>query len=233
MPKFTIFGTLTPFVHVSLQQGERFYAESDAMVSMDTTIDLEGKTRGSIGSSLLNFIANDESFFMQNFTATRGPGDVLLAPVTPGQIEILDVGKQQYLLNDGAFIAAEDTVSLTSATQSITQALGGGSGGFIVNKTSGQGKIAVSGLGDIFALDITPGQETIIDNGHLVAWDATLQCKVSVSTSQGKGLFKSLLNSATSGEGFVTRFNGSGKVYICSRNQSSFIGWIASHIPTK
>lgn len=227
MSEFKVIGEIDPFLHVSLKRGEKIYAESDAMVTMDTTLELKGKMQGGLMSALTRRLANDESFFMQSIEAISGDGDTLLSPNIPGDIEILEIGTKQYMLNDGAFLAATDGVDIKIQTQGIGQALLGGTGGFFIMQSTGQGKLAVSGFGTIFGLDIMPGKDVIIDNYHVVAWDNKLTYNIGTTTSKS-GFLAGLLNSVTTGEGIVNRFSGSGKVYVCSRNRSGFLGWISS-----
>ena len=125
-----------------------------------------------------------------------------------------------YLRN--ATLAATDGVEIQIRSQGVGKALLSGTGGYFVMQTAGQGKVAVSGLGSVFAIDVVPGVDTVVDNGHIVAWDNHLDHKVSLSTAKS-GLLGSLINSQTSGEGLVLRFSGSGKVYVCSRNRAVFL----------
>ena len=107
MPKFTVTGDVDPFLHVSMQRGETIYCESDAMVMMESTLDLKGKMRGGLGSALMRTFANGESFFQQHIEASRGDGDCLLSPTLPGAMQIVDCGPgSQYIISDGAFVAA-------------------------------------------------------------------------------------------------------------------------------
>ncbi|EOR6629674.1 AIM24 family protein, partial [Escherichia coli] len=69
-----------PFLHISLNKGETIYAESNAMVMMDATLDLEASMQGGFFSSLIRTVANEQSFFRQKVTANRGDGDILLSP---------------------------------------------------------------------------------------------------------------------------------------------------------
>lgn len=226
MTTFTSTGEIDPFLHVSLRKGDKIYCESDAMVMMETTLDLKGSMTGGIGNAIMRRFANGESFFQQHIEAVRGDGDCLLAPALPGAIEIINVGQRQYLLNDGAFVAATSGTEVKVRTQSLGNALFAQSGGFFVMETSGSGQVVVSGFGSMFQLDVAPGKDVIIDNSHVVCWDSTLRYEISVTTgSTGGGLggmLGKLANSATSGEGIVLRFSGSGKVFICSRNRESF-----------
>ena len=227
MAVFTVTGEVDPFLHVSLNRGERIYCESDAMVMMEAALDLKGKMTGGILGSLMRRLANGESFFQQHIEASRGNGDCLLSPVLPGAMQLVDVGSRQYLLNDGAFVAAESGVDMQVQMQNIASALFAQSGGFFLMKTAGTGKLAVSGFGSMFELDVMPGKEVIIDNSHVVCWDSSLHYEISVTTGGGGGgMLGNLVNSATSGEGFVLRFSGQGKVFICSRNRDAFLEWM-------
>jgi uncharacterized protein (TIGR00266 family) len=210
MPVFTVTGDVDPFLHVSMRKGETIYCESDAMVMMESTLDLKGKMKGGIGSALMRTFANGESFFQQHIEATRGDGDCLLSPTLPGAMQI---------------VAAGSGVELKVRTQSVGNALFAGSGGFFVTETSGSGQVAVSGFGSMSVLDVEPGKDAIIDNSHVVCWDSTLKYEISITTGQSGGFLGNLVNSQTSGEGVVLRFSGRGKVYVCSRNRAAFKSW--------
>ncbi len=229
MPKFSTVGNVDPFLHVSLKRGETIYAERGAMVSMDTTLELKGEIKGGVLGALARKLTSGESFFQQTMAATNGDGDALFSPNLPGDVMILQCGPKQYRLNDGAFLAADTTVDIKIKNQGIGQALLGGTGGFFVMETSGVGNLAISGFGALFAMDVTPGSDTIVDNTHVIAWDASLNYNISASTAQ-KGFLGGLMNSLSSGEGLVNRFSGSGQVIVASRNKVGFAGWIASLI---
>lgn len=231
MAQFTVTGDVDPFLHVSLQRGEKIYCESNAMVMMEATLDLKGKMTGGLGSALMRRLANGESFFQQHIEAVRGGGDCLLSPTLPGAIEILDVGDNHYLISDGAFVAAESGVQLNVRTQGLGSAVFGQTGGFFIGEATGAGKLAVSGFGTSFILDVEPGQDVIIDNAHVVAWDSRLRHEISVATQSSGGLLGQLVNSVTSGEGMVLKFSGKGKVIICSRNRENFIAWLLKGLP--
>ena len=228
MPVFTVTGDNDPFLHVSLRHGESISCESDAMVMMESNLDLTGRIQGGILGALARRLANGESFFQQHIKATRGDGDCLLAPTLPGAIEVLDVGAVQYKIADGAYMAATEGVEVTAQMQNVGAALFGNTGGFLIGQTSGSGQVAVTGFGTLFTLDVTPNNPITIDNGHVVAWDSRLNHQISLSTNQERGLLGNIVNSMTSSEGVVLKFSGSGKVIICSRNAGSFSAWVSS-----
>lgn len=131
MAQFTVTGDIDPFLHVSLLRGEKIYCESNAMVMMESTLELKGKMTGGLGSALMRRFANGESFFQQHIEAVNGDGDCLLSPTLPGAIQVLDVGTTSYRITDGAFVAAESGVSLNVRTQSLGTAVFGQTGGFL------------------------------------------------------------------------------------------------------
>jgi uncharacterized protein (TIGR00266 family) len=225
MPVFTVTGDVDPFLHVALARGETIYCESDAMVMMEATLDLKGKMKGGLGSALMRTFANGESFFQQHIEATRGDGDCLLSPTLPGAMQVVDVGPNNYIISDGAFVAASSGVDLKVRTQSVGNALFAQSGGFFVTETGGSGQLVVSGFGSMSVLDVEPGKDAIIDNAHVVCWDSALRYEISITTGSSGGFLGNLVNSQTSGEGMVLRFSGKGKVYVCSRNRAAFRAW--------
>lgn len=229
---FEITGSVDPLLSVSLQKGEKVLAESNAMVAMDGDLSLKGRSRGGIMKSLARKLLNDESFFQQYIEAEKGPGTVLLAPNIPGDIRILDVGARQYMISDGAFLAATEGVDLKVKSQGLGRAILGDSGGFFVMATQGSGQVAVSGFGSVRELEVTEGQSLVVDNGHLVAWDCSLDYELSINTSHS-GLFGKLINSQITGEGIVLKFRGRGKVIVCSRNKGGFLDWIFQNSHTE
>ena len=226
---FSLIGTVEPFLHCNLKKGDSIYCEADAMVMMESNLELKGKLQGGIMQSLVRRFANDESLFQQTIEAVNGEGDCLLAPTLDGDMQILDVGAQQYTLSDGAFVAAQIGVDIRAKIQrNLGGAIFGDTGGFMVMETQGHGQVVVSGFGSLFDIDVRPGQDVIIDNGHVVCWDSRLDYKLSVATSKKKGFMGNIINSVTSGEGMVLNFSGTGKVVVCSRNRDSYQGWLKS-----
>ncbi len=231
MATFTITGEEDPFLHVSLRQGEKIFCESNSMVMMEANLELKGKMNGGFAAALMRRFANGESFFQQEIVAVNGSGDCLLASSLPGAMQVLEVGANQYMLSDGAFVAAESGVELKVRTQNIGNALFANTGGFFLMETSGQGQLAIGGFGSVFVLDVEPGKDVVIDNAHVVCWDSRLRYELSMATSnKNTGFLGNLVNSLTSGEGIVLRFSGAGKVMVCSRNRESFLSWISSKV---
>ncbi|TCM66454.1 uncharacterized protein (TIGR00266 family) [Acinetobacter calcoaceticus] len=234
MAEFHLVGSPEPFLLVKMNRGDSIYCESDAMVMKEQNLEVSGKLRGGLFQSFMRRFTTGESLFQQQIKASNGDGECLLSPNLDGDMQILDVGARQYILSDGAFVAATDNTQIKAKVQTnIGGALFGGSGGFVVMETGGQGQVCISGCGTLLELDISPEQgEMTVDNGHVVAWDASLQYNVGIPSAEGRGFMGNIVNSLTSGEGLVIKFRGQGKVIVCSRNRGSYLKWLSGALGT-
>ena len=234
MTQFEILGSTDPFLKVHFSQGESIFAEGGAMAAMDDVIDLTGKARGGMLKSIARAAVTGESFFMQEATAERGPGSMLLAPGYPGEVRVLELDSDSWSLTDGAFLCADHDLEIaTRRNKSISASFFGGTGGFFIMTVSGTGKLAVSAIGAIQEMAVPPDGELVVDSGHVVAWPSTLEMKASLTTRQGSGLLGKVVGSVKTGEGVVLRFRGNGRVLVSSRAQPAFIGWLSSRLPGK
>ena len=102
-----------PMVRVVLGPGETLKAESGAMVAASPTIDVESKMEGGLFKALSRKVLTGEHFFFQTLRATRGGGEVLLAPTVPGEIVALELdGVNEYLVQKDGFLAGADSVAI-------------------------------------------------------------------------------------------------------------------------
>ena len=124
-------------------------------------------------------------------------GNLALAPDTPGQVIALELGENQYRLNDGAFLALDGTAFYTMERQSIGKALFGGQGGLFVMTTQGQGTLLANAFGSIKKIELQ-NQEITIDNAHVVAWSQSLDYNIHLEN----GFWQSI----GTGEGVVNTF---------------------------
>ena len=129
----------------------------------------------------------------------------------------------QWRLQDGAYLASESTVDYKSKSQGLGKALFGGTGGFFIIETSGRGTMLVNAFGALIEFELDGSEELIIDNGHLVCWQDTLDYKMEVAS----GMF-----GFKTGEGLVCKFSGRGKVVLQTRNLSNFAGALSPFFPS-
>ena len=215
-----------PVVKFHLERGEKIKAESDAMIAMSATIDVEGKLEGGILSGLARKFLSGESMFFQELHATRGAGEVLLAHSQPGGILDLELdGSYGLRVQKNGFLAGSDTIQVETKAQNLMQGIFGGEGFFIL-RVSGRGTVFVSSYGVIHPVNLEAGEEILIDTGHLVAWPDYMEYTVEKAS-------KGWISSFTSGEMAVCRFRGPGIVLIQTRNPDAFGSWIRSFIPTQ
>lgn len=208
---------------VNLKAGETMKAESDAMVAMSATIDVEGKLEGGVFGGLGRMLSG-EKFFFQQLAARRGPGQVLLAPAMPG--DLLDIAidpMMPYILQKDGFFAGTEELQVSTKMQNLAKGIFSGEGFFVI-RISGSGILFVSSYGAIHPIDLQPGEEIIIDNGHLVAWPENMHYTIEKASS-------GWISSWTSGEGLVCRFRGPGRVFIQTRNPKGFGSWIRQFLP--
>ena len=102
-----------PMVRVYLNEGETVKAESGAMVAASPTIDIESKMEGGFLGALSRKMLSGEKFFFQTLRASRGAGEVLLAPTVPGEIVLLDLdGVNEYMVQKDGFLAGAEGVKI-------------------------------------------------------------------------------------------------------------------------
>lgn len=218
-----------PIARLALSRGESVKIENGSMVysrGVEISGGLNSKKKGlggvlgAIGRSL----TSGESMFITTATGTVDDGEIAIAPPIPGKIINLQVGgQQQYRLNTGAFLACDAMLDYTMVNQGLSKAVFGGTGGLFVMETNGTGTILVSAFGDILSLDVTPESPLVVDNEHVVAWDASLNYDIQVAS----GMF-----GFTTGEGVVNSFNGYGRVYIQTRNLQNLAQAMHPYLPT-
>jgi uncharacterized protein (TIGR00266 family) len=214
-----------PLLEVKLASGESVKAESGAMVTMDDTIDVDGKVEGGIMKGFGRMLAG-EKFFFQTLKANRGEGTVTLAPTTLGGLIALELnGNGGYMVQKDGFLAGTEGIEIDTKIQNLAKGMFSGEG-FFVMKIHGKGTAFVNSYGAIHEVDVPAGRQVVIDNQHLVAWSESLNYTIDKAS-------KGWISSATSGEGLVCKFTGPGKVYIQTRNPASFAQWIHSLIPSK
>lgn len=213
-----------PVIKCRLQQGESLKAESDAMIAMSSTLDVNGSMNGNLLGGLARRVLAGESFFFQNIVASRGTGTVMLGHAAPGGIADIQLdGSYGLRVQKNGFLAGTENIQVDTAMQNLTQGLFSREGFFVLN-IHGQGTVFLSSYGVIHPIKLPANEEIIIDNGHLVAWPDYMNYKVEKASN-------GWLSSIMSGECLVCRFRGPGFIYIQTRNPSSLVQWLRNMNP--
>jgi uncharacterized protein (TIGR00266 family) len=214
-----VFTTLT----LTLGPGETVRAEAGAMVSMSPTLELKSKTQGRGLGGMLRAAIGGEGLFAAEYTAEGGPGELVLAPATPGAILSFEMTGNTIFAQGGAYIAGSTDLELS--TQGSVKALVSGEGLFL-QKISGVGTVFLSSYGAVMEKELAAGEHYIVDTGHLVAFEETVTYTIRKAA-------RGLVSTVMSGEGLVCNFVGPGKLWIQSRNLKGFAQLIAKMIPSK
>ena len=202
----------------TLDQGETITAESGALTYMTPNIEVHTRKReksllGSLGLSIIG----GQSFWVNDYTANNGAGEVAFVAAPVGDIKQLDIAPNSgYVIQKSAYIASTPGIDLDVKWEGFTKGLFGQ--GLFMVKATGSGQMFINTFGAIDVHTLQSGQTLIVDNFHLVGFSQSCSYKVT----RFGGLKETLL----SGEGFVTQITGPGDVYIQTKNLREFTEWL-------
>ena len=223
--KYEIKGDTLPVVICNLENGESMFTERGAMSWMSPNMEMSTGAKGGFGKALGRAFSGD-SMFQNTYTAKGVPGMIAYASSFPGTIKPFDIKPgQEIILQKRAFLAAESSVKLDIHFQKKLGAGLFGGEGFILQKVSGNGICFAEFDGHVVEYDLKPGQQLVIDTGHLAAMEASVQMEIT----QIKGAKNILFG----GEGlFNTILTGPGRVMLQTMPISNVAGAIQPYIVT-
>jgi uncharacterized protein (TIGR00266 family) len=203
---------------------DRLMAESGAMMAMRGPVEVKTTTKQKSGGGLisgLKRLVSGESFFINHFS-TSTSGQVFLSTPLPGDIFVKELHGEKLVIQSGGFLACEENIQINMEWQGL-KSIFSGEGLFWI-KAQGHGKILLESFGFIYPIQVQG--EYIVDTGHIVAFEETLNFEISKASS-------SWISAFLSGEGFVCKFKGTGTVWCQSHNQNSFGRQIRPYLKTK
>ncbi|MBR2240917.1 MAG: TIGR00266 family protein [Clostridia bacterium] len=225
--KYEIIGATVPAVEVTLNKGESMYTQRGGMAWQTEGITMTTNAKGGVMKSLGRMFAG-ESIFMSTYTAQKDEAKVAFATTVPGTVMPINLAErpQGFILQKGAFLAAEPSVDLSvKFTKRFTAGLFGGEG-FILQHATGNGNIFLEVDGDAIIRDLQPGEILKVDTGNVVGFEPSVSYEIE--TVKGIG------NIFLGGEGlFLTKLIGPGRVVIQSQNFGDFAGRILGMMPKK
>lgn len=208
-----------------LAPNEPMTVESGAMVAHSAGMNLQSQAQGGIMQGLKRSLLSGESFFVSTFTAPPQGGWVDIAGTLPGDIAVLQIQPDRpYYVTRGGWLASSHSVQTTTQFGGA-KTFFGGEGAFGL-QAAGQGEVLVACYGAIDVIDLRPGEQVVIDTGHVVAYDLNMQFTMRRAV-QGKWI-----QSMKSGEGMVFEFVGPGRVLLQTRNPRGLEGWVRSVVPS-
>ena len=210
---------------VTLESGEELVAEAGCMVAMSGYINAsttlrQGKGGGILGG--LKRLVAGESLFLSVFRSPKAGGEVFLAPKFMGDILLYQVTAIGLVVQSTSYLASENNVDIELGFQGLKSIFSGESV-FWLNVT-GNGGVILSSFGAIYEIDVDG--EYIVDTGHIVAFEKSLNFEITKAGSSWLGAF-------LGGEGLVCRFKGQGKIYCQSHNAGAFGSVVGSKLPAR
>ncbi|MBM5805472.1 MAG: TIGR00266 family protein [Candidatus Verstraetearchaeota archaeon] len=204
-------------VVIRLKDGEQVVGESGAMTYMSPNITVKTRTReGVLGSLGLKFLGG-QSFWVNDYFAAGGPGEVGFVAAPVGDIERLELNDGKgYIIRRESYVASSPAIDLDVKWEGFTKGLFGQ--GLFMMKAKGTGDLFINTFGAIDRHTLNPSETMIVDNFHIVAFTDTCGYRVEKFGGFRETIF--------SGEGLVTRITGPGEVLLQTKNPSEFAKWI-------
>ena len=212
---------------IDLDAGESIKAEPGAMVAQQGVDMRTGMGGGGGLFGGIRRMMGGESFFVNTFTAERSGVWVSLAPPAPGDIGEFDLMPGTNLfIQSSSFLASTGNIQLDSQFQGFRGFFSGESLFFLrAYAERGAGTVYYNSFGAIKEVPVTPGEDLVVDTGHLVAFSD------DVDYSIGKvGGIRSLIGG---GEGLVMRFRGNGHVWVQTRNLAALAEKLTPFLPQR
>jgi len=206
-----------------LQQGQSVTAEPGALMYMHRTIEIQTHSRGGVLKGLKVMALGGESFFVNTFVASQGPGDLALVPPTMGDIIPINLQGFGMVVQDTAYLANTQGVNIDTKWAGLKGFLAEKQ--FVMLHVSGNGTVFLNSFGSIIQRDLQPGEVMCVDNGHIVAYSDNMQ--VNIRTVGG------LKSTVLGGEGYVVDLTGPGRVILQTRTLPWFAQSLARYLPQR
>lgn len=202
---------------LTFEEGESLTCEVGGMIAMSPDFVVETTTRKKSGSGgglikgLKRMLAG-ESLFLNHFTATAAEQTLLVGPRLLGDVIHHPLRGGTMIVQGSSWLASSTAIDIDATWQGFGKALFSGEGMFWL-KCSGEGDLFLSSFGAIYEVEVDG--EYVVDTGHIVAFEDTLQFSIRKAGSSWIGSF-------LGGEGLVCRFAGKGRLLCQSHNPPSF-----------
>ena len=223
--KYQILGDTLPVVVCELENGEKMITEGGGMSWMSPNMKMETTTNGGIGKAFGRMFSGEKIF--QNIYTAQGNGMIAFASSFPGSIKAFDIAPgQEMIFQKSAFLAGESGVEEMSVffNKKLGAGLFGGEG-FIMQRISGYGTVFAEFDGHVVEYELQPGQQIVVDTGHLAAMTAT--CSIDIQAVPG------VKNMLFGGEGvFNTIISGPGHVWLQTMPISNVAGVLKPYFPS-
>ena len=172
-------------LELQLNRGDRIISESGAMISMTSGFQLETTTHTRGGGGIFKGVKrllSGESFFVSQFDATQDAQTLVLAPTLAGDVVHHRLELGNLVVQGSSWLASTEGIDIDLSFQGIGKALFSSEGVFWI-KCSGQGDVFLNSFGAIYEVEVDGGY--VVDTGHIVAFEDTLEVGVELSSQTG------------------------------------------------
>ncbi|MEU4224885.1 TIGR00266 family protein [Nonomuraea sp. NPDC026600] len=207
-----------------LEGNESLRVGAGAMYATSSGVQLRAKAEGGLLRSFARSALGGESMFTTRYTAPATGGWVDVAHHLPGDVQAAELQPGcALMLTRGAWIASGEGVEIATKWGGMSNLIGG-EGGFLI-RTEGEGAVVVGCYGAMDWIELAAGERVVVDAGHLVAYDETVQNNLRRAV-EGKSI-----QTLKSGEGLVFEFTGPGRVLTQTRNPQALITHLTELLP--
>lgn len=223
--RYEIKGETLPVVICYLENGEKMITEGGGMAWMSPNMKMETTSNGGIGK-MFGRMFSGESMFQNVYTSMGGNGMIAFASSFPGSVKAFEITPgNEIIAQKSTFLAGEAGVDYSIFfSKKFSAGLFGGEG-FIMQKFSGNGTLFAEFDGHVVEYELQPGQEIVVDTGHLAAMSAT--CNMEIRSVPG------VKNALFGGEGvFNTVVTGPGRVWLQTMPISNVAGILRPYFPS-
>ncbi|AFZ52813.1 TIGR00266 family protein [Cyanobacterium aponinum] len=210
---------------ITIEQNEELIAEAGTMIAMSDFINVSTTLRQGKGGGIMGGFKRmlaGESLFLSVFRCYQPQGEVFLAPSLMGDIITYEMQGQELIVQSASYLASASTVDMDLGFQGFKSFFSGESIFWL--SITGYGPVILSSFGAIYEIDVDG--EYIVDTGHIVAFERSLDFRIGKANS-------SWLGALLGGEGLICRFFGQGKVYCQTHNPGNFGRLIGSRLPER
>jgi uncharacterized protein (TIGR00266 family) len=224
-----IVGTVMPVLELSMQPGEKVFAESGELGWMSLAIQMQTSTsaggqQGGLFGALGRAVAGG-TLFMTEYTAVGGPGLLAFSAKLPGQILPMEIAPGQgYMVHRHGFMCATIGVQFSIGFQQRLGAGIFGGNGFRMQRLQGQGRAFVELHGEVVVYDLEAGNTLRVHPGLVGMYQESVQFNITTVPGIQNALF--------GGSGlFLATLTGPGRVWLQSMSMQHLAHAIQEYLP--
>lgn len=210
---------------IDMAPQEELVAEAGSMVAMSSHLDVNTTLRkgkgGGVFGGLKRMMAG-ESLFLSVFRSGTQAAEIYLAPKLMGDILPYQMTGTELVVQSTGYLASTPGIDIELGFQGLKSVFSGESIFWLT--ASGTGLVLLSAFGAVYEIDVDG--EYIVDTGHIVAFEKTLNFSITKAGSSWIGAF-------LGGEGLVCKFQGKGRLFCQTHNPGAFGRLVGSKLPPR